>query len=70
LKDDFVIELTALSGKKLWINPHQIETMEANPDTTLGLVYGKKVVVAESTAAVLERIVAYRRAIACFGESD
>jgi flagellar protein FlbD len=65
-----MIELTSLSGKKLWINPHQIETMDANPDTTLGLVFGKKIVVAESTAAVIERIVAYRRAIASFGESE
>jgi flagellar protein FlbD len=65
-----VIELTALSGKRLWINPHQIETMEANPDTTLGLVYGKRIVVAEKPAEVIARIVAYRRSIACFGESD
>jgi flagellar protein FlbD len=65
-----MIELTALSGKKLWINPHQIETMVANPDTTLALVYGKTIVVAERPAEVLERIVAYRRSIASFGEAD
>lgn len=65
-----MIELTALSGKKLWINPHQIESMEANPDTTLSLVFGKRIVVTESTASVIERIVAYRRSIASFGESD
>lgn len=74
-----MIELTALSGKKFWINPHQIETMEANPDTTLGLVFGKRIIVAESPAVVIERIVAYRRSIAsfasgrdatAFGESD
>lgn len=74
-----MIELTALSGKKFWINPHQIETMEANPDTTLGLVFGKRIIVAESPAVVIERIVAYRRSIASFasgkgatpvGESD
>jgi flagellar protein FlbD len=65
-----VIELTALSGKKLWINPHQIETMESNPDTTLGLVYGKRIIVAESPEEVLALVVAYRRSIACFGESD
>ena len=72
-----MIELTTLLGKKIWINPHQIETMEAHPDTTLGLVYGKRMIVAESPVAVLERIVAYRRSIAfvdkgaaAFGESD
>jgi flagellar protein FlbD len=65
-----MIELTALSGRKLWINPHQIETMEANPDTTLGLVFGKRIVVAESPAEVIARIIAYRRSIAVFGEVD
>jgi flagellar protein FlbD len=64
--EDAVIELTALSGRKFWINPHQIETMEANPDTTLSLVYGKRIVVAETPEQVLERIVAYRRSIAGF----
>jgi len=65
-----MIELTALSGKTLWINPHQIESMEANPDTTLCFVYGKRVVVAERPVEVITRIVAYRAAIASFGESD
>ncbi len=65
-----MIELTALSGKKFWVNPHQIETMEANPDTTLGLVFGKRMVVAEKPAEVISRIVAYRRSIAGFGEAD
>jgi flagellar protein FlbD len=65
-----MIELSALSGKKFWINPHQIETMEANPDTTLGLVYGKKIVIAEKPEEVIARIVAYRRSIASFGEAD
>ncbi len=65
-----MIELSALSGKKMWINPHQIEFMEANPDTVLGLVFGKKVVVAEKPEEVIARIVAYRRSIASFGESD
>jgi flagellar protein FlbD len=65
-----MIELTSLSGKKLWINPHQLETMEANPDTTLGFVFGKKIVVAEKPEEVIARIVAYRRSIASFGSAD
>jgi flagellar protein FlbD len=65
-----VIELTALSGKTLWLNPHQIESMESTPDTTICLVFGKRIVVAESPSEVLARIVAYRRKIASFGESD
>jgi flagellar protein FlbD len=64
-----MIELTSLSGKKLWINPHQIETMEANPDTTLCFIYGKRIVVAETPAEVIKRIVEYRGSIASFGEA-
>jgi flagellar protein FlbD len=74
-----MIELTSLSGNKLWINPHQIETMEAKPDTILVFVYGKTIVVAEKPEEVVAKIVAYRARIAScvlgegasgFGESD
>ena len=61
-----MIELTALSGKKLWVNPHLIETMETHPDTTLNFVYGKTMVVVEKPEEVIARIVAYRASIAAF----
>ncbi len=61
-----MIEVTALSGRKFWINPHLLETMESKPDTTLGFVYGKTLVVAEKPEEVLARIVAYRRSIGSF----
>jgi flagellar protein FlbD len=61
-----MIELTSLSGKKLWINPHQIETMESHPDTTLVFVYGKTMVVAEKPGEVVAAIIAYRGSIAAF----
>ena len=40
-----MIEVTRLNGKKYWVNPHQIESMEVNPDLTLALLSGKKVVI-------------------------
>ncbi len=58
-----MIELTRLDGKRYWINPHQIESMEENPDLTLTLLSGKKVVVKESPQEVIQRIVDYRRKI-------
>ncbi len=58
-----MIEVTRLDGKSYWINPHQIENMEKNPDLTLTLLSGKKVVVRETPEEVIERIVAYRRRI-------
>jgi flagellar protein FlbD len=65
-----MIELTALSGKKLWVNPHQIETLESKPDTTLIFVYGKTMVVMEKPEEVVARIVAYRRTIASFAGNE
>lgn len=65
-----MIELTSLSGKRLWVNPHQIETIEAKPDTTIIMVYGKTMVVSEKPAEVVEKIIAYRKSIAAFGEAD
>ena len=58
-----MIEVTRLNGKKYWVNPHQIESMEVNPDLTLALLSGKKVVVQESPEEIIERIVAYRKKI-------
>jgi len=58
-----MIELTLLSGKQFWLNPHLIESMERNPDTTLVLNDGKRIIVKESAEEVMARILAYRRSI-------
>ncbi len=58
-----MIEVTRLNGKKYWINPHQVESMEENPDLTITLLSGKKVVVHETPEEIIERIVSYRKKI-------
>ena len=58
-----MIEVTRLNGKKYWVNQHQIESMEQNPDVTLALLSGKKIVVKESPEEIIERIVIYRKKI-------
>ena len=58
-----MIEVTRLNEKKYWINPHQIESMEENPDLTITLLSGKKIVVREPPDEIIARIVAYRRKI-------
>jgi len=58
-----MIELTQLSGKKFWLNPHLIESMERNPDTTLALTDGKRIIVKEDAEEVIRRVLAYRRSI-------
>ena len=63
-----MIEVTRLNGKKYWINPHQIESMEQNPDLTLTLLSGKKVVVTEAPQDVVDKIVEYRKRIGGFNQ--
>jgi flagellar protein FlbD len=58
-----VIKVTRLDKKEYYINPHQIEYMEARPDTTLHMLSGQYVVVRESMDDVIERIIEYRRRI-------
>ncbi len=65
-----MIAVTQLNGKEYWINPHQIEAIECNPDVTLVMLSGKRVVVKEKPADVIERIVAYRRQIGAFKNEE
>jgi flagellar protein FlbD len=61
-----MIEVTRLDGTVYWLNPHQIEYMESNPDTTLVMLSGKRIVVREKPETVIQRIVAYRGLIGSF----
>jgi flagellar protein FlbD len=65
-----MIEVTRLNGKTYYVNPHQIEYIESNPDTTLVMLSGKRLVVQESVDQVQERIVAYRRLIGAFKNEE
>ena len=56
-----MIRLTRLNKNELVINAEMIEFIEAIPDTIVTLASGKKLMVAESVDAVVERIVEYRR---------
>jgi flagellar protein FlbD len=55
-----MIELTRLNGSPLVVNCDLIKYVESSPDTTLTLVPGEKIVVRESCAIVIARVVAYR----------
>ncbi|MBQ5471723.1 MAG: flagellar FlbD family protein [Treponema sp.] len=58
-----MIEVTKLDGSKYWVNPHMIESMETNPDLTLSMLSGKKLVLRDTPSEVIERIIAYRKKI-------
>ena len=65
-----MIKLSRLNGADYYINPHQIESMEIRPDTTLLMLSGKHVVVKEGVDEVINRIVEYRRKIGGFKNEE
>ena len=65
-----MVEVTRLDGKTYYVNPHQIEYIERNPDTTLTMLSGKKLVVREDYQTVFRRIVEYRKLIGAFKSED
>jgi flagellar protein FlbD len=65
-----MIEVTRLDGTSYYINPHQIEYIELNPDTTLIMLSGKRLVVQEDYQSVFDRIVTYRRLIGAFKSEE
>ena len=65
-----MVEVTRLDGKTYYVNPHQIEYIECNPDTTLVMLSGKRLLVREDYQTVFERIVEYRKLIGAFKSED
>ena len=65
-----MIQVTRLDGKHYYVNPHQIEYIEANPDITLIMLSGKRLVVREDYQSVYDRIIAYRRQIGAFKNEE
>ncbi len=56
-----MIQLTRLNGKSIVVNSDLIEFIENAPDTVITLVTGEKVVVAETTEEILNRVILFRR---------
>ena len=65
-----MIEVTRLDGKVFYVNPHQIEYIESNPDTTLIMLSGKRLVIREDYETIFHRIVEYRRQIGAFKNEE
>lgn len=58
-----MISVKRLNNQELWLNPHLIETIEATPDTVISLSTGKQLVIKESVAEVVAKIIKYRKTI-------
>ena len=65
-----MIEATRLDGRIFYVNPHQIEYMESNPDTTLIMLSGKRLIVREDYQTLFDRIVQYRKLIGAFKNEE
>ena len=65
-----MVEVTRLDGKIYYVNPHQIEYVESNPDTTLIMMSGKRLVVREDYQTLFRRIVEYRKLIGAFKNEE
>ncbi len=65
-----MIKVTRLDGMVYYVNPHQIEYIECNPDTTLVMLSGKRLVVREDYETLFNRIVEYRRLIGAFKNEE
>ena len=58
-----MIEVIRLDGKSYWVNPHMIESMETNPDLTLTMLSGKKLIVKNSPQEIIDKIISYRKKV-------
>ncbi len=65
-----MIEVTRLNKKTFYVNPHHIEYIECNPDTTLIMLSGKRLVIRDDYQSVFDRIVEYRRLIGAFKNEE
>ena len=65
-----MIKVTRLNGVEYYINPHQIESIEIHPDTTLLMLSGKHVVVKETVEELIDMIIEYRSKIGGFKNEE
>ena len=65
-----MIKVTKLRGEIFYVNPHHIEYIETNPDTTLIMLSGKRLIVQEDYQSLFRKIVQYRRLIGAFKNEE
>jgi len=58
-----MIEVTKLTGERVFVNADLIETVEPHPDTVMILSNGKHFIVRERAEEIVARIVEYQRSV-------
>jgi flagellar protein FlbD len=59
-----VITLKRLNGSEFTLNAELIEQIESTPDTVITLTTGNNIMVRETQAQVIEKVIEYRRHVA------
>lgn len=65
-----MIKVSKLNGNCFYVNPHQIEYITEQPDVTLVMLSGKRLVVKEDYKTLFNRIVKYRSLIGAFKNEE
>mgnify|MGYP000185723519 CR=1 FL=1 len=63
-----MIAVSRLNHAPLVLNSDLIEYIETTPDTVITLTTGQKIVVSESAAEIVEKVIAFRRSLAASPE--
>ena len=58
-----MIKVTRFKGSEMIINCEMIESIEETPDTVITLTSGKKFVVEETAASVIDKVIEFKRKI-------
>ena len=58
-----MIKVAKINGKEFVINAELIEMMESTPDTIVTLTTGRKLVLRDKLDDVINRVIAYRKAV-------
>ncbi len=58
-----MIYITKLNDKMLLINCDLIESIESNPDTTITMTTGRKIIAKESVEEIIDKVIEYNRKI-------
>ncbi len=58
-----MITITRLNNKELVLNADLIESIEANPDTTITMTTGRKVIAKESVDHIVNAVIEYKRKV-------
>ena len=58
-----MIHLTRTNHRAVVVNAELIEHVEMTPDTVVSMTTGEKFIVLETSEAVVEKVIAYRRSL-------